>query len=366
MKWEDYIMKEGAAHEQFWGDRLQKTRNLLYVVASGFDPRMCDGAESIMKKGGDGRRDCRLVKFYKADDPTAASYSGLVEANTRKLLRLFSQQQIQTVELAPGPSKPADLQRRASEVIGVGDLETYTDIVVDISSMPTQIFFPLIGSVMHKLARAPSSSRGRLNLFVVVSENLDIDKAITKSGLDDEASFVYGFIGNMNLYAMESGPTIWIPLLGENRGRELELIHQKINPAETCPVLPSPSRDPKRGDRMLLEYRDMLRRIEMGPGNIIYASERNPFDVYRQIHDAVVHYDTVLGPLGTYKFVASPLSSKLMSIGALLAAYELTYEGGMKQGIALVGAAEYEFRPPGGARRPDLFTVWVSGECYER
>lgn len=366
MKWEDYIMKEGAAHERFWDDRLQKARDLLYVVAGGFDPRMCDGAESIMRKGGDGRRDCRLIKFYNADDPTAASYSGLVEDNNRKLLRLFNRQQIRTLELASRSSKPADLQRRASEAIDSEDLETYTDIVVDISSMPTQIFFPLIGSIMHRLARATPPPGRRPNLFVVVSENLDMDKAITKSGLDDEASFVYGFIGNMNLQAMESGPTIWIPVLGENRGKELELIRQKISPAETCPVVPSPSRDPKRGDRMLLEYRDMLRRIEIGPGNVIYASERNPFDVYRQIHDAVAHYDTVLKPLGTYKFVASPLSSKLMSIGALLAAYELTYERGMKQGIALVGAAEYEFRPPGGARRPDLFTVWVSGECYEQ
>lgn len=87
--------------------------------------------------------------------------------------------------------------------------------------------------------------------------------------------------------------------------------------------------------------------------------------MYRQIHDAVVHYDTVLGPLGDYRFVISPMSSKLMSIGALLAAYELTYERGIRQEIALVGASKYYFERPSGPRRPDLFTVWVSGECYE-
>lgn len=366
MRWEDYIMREGAGHERFWDGHLREERDLLYVVASGFDPRMCDGAESVMKRGGRGRRDCRLIRFYEEDDPNAASYAGLIRDNTRRLEGALGRRQIQPVKVASGANKAIDIQRRASGAIAARDLETYTDIVVDISSMQTQTFFPLLGEAMLGLARAEPSSRKRPNLFVVVSEDLGIDMAITKSGLDEEASFVHGFIGDTGLQAIESVPTVWIPLLGENRGSELELVRQRIDPDETCPVVPSPSRDPRRGDRMLLEHRELLRNTGADPRSMIYASERNPFDVYRQIHDAVVHYDTVLGPLGDYKFVISPMSSKLMSIGALLAAYELTYERGIKQGVALVGAAKYEFRQPGGERKPDLFTVWVSGECYER
>lgn len=231
--------------------------------------------------------------------------------------------------------------------------------------MQTQTFFPLLGDVLIRLARADPPSGKRPNLFVVVSEDLNIDKAITKDGLDEEASFVHGFLGSASLRTAALVPAIWIPLLGEKRGNELELVREEIKPAETCPVVPSPSLDPRRGDRMLLEHRELLRRVEADRRNMIYASERNPFDVYRQIHDAVVHYDTVLGPLGDYRFVISPMSSKLMSIGALLAAYELTYERGIRQEIALVGASKYYFDRPSGPRRPDLFTVWVSGECYE-
>lgn len=365
MRWEDYIMRGGADHERFWDDHLRAKRDLLYVVASGFDPRMCDGAESIMKKGGRGKRDCRLIRFYEENDPDAALYADLIRDNTRRLEGMLDQRQIQTVKVPSGANKPIDIQRLASGAIKDGDLEAYTDIVVDVSSMQTQTFFPLLGDVLIRLARADSPSGRQPNLFVVVSEDLGIDKAITKSGLDEEASFVHGFLGSASLRTAALVPAIWIPLLGENRGDELELVRKEIKPAETCPVVPSPSLDPRRGDRMLLEHRELLRRVEADRRSMIYASERNPFDVYRQIYDTVVHYDTVLRPLGDYRFVISPMSSKLMSIGALLAAYELTYEEDIRQEIALVGASKYYFERPSGPRRPDLFTVWVSGECYE-
>lgn len=365
MKWNDYVMKSGTRHDQFWHDYLLMKRDILYVVSSGFDPRMCDGAESIAKEGGSGRRDCRLVKFHGTSDLTSPSHEALVEDNTRKLERLFSKWRIQTIELAPRSSRDIDIQRAAASVISDDDCAAYTDIIVDVSSMPTQIFFPLLGRIVHRLSGGALPGGCDTNLFVIVSENTDIDRSITKIGLDEEASFVYGFFGDMDLQARESGPSIWIPVLGENRADEIERLHQKIGPAETCPVIPSPSRDPRRGDTMLLEYRKLLRRIGIDPRNMIYASEYNPFDVYRQIHDAIVHYDKALKPMGAYRFAISPLSSKLMSIGAFLAAYELTYERGIRQGIGLVGAAGYKFDVSNGTRETNLFTMWVHGDCYE-
>ena len=365
MKWSDYVMKSGPWHDRFWSDHLRAKRDILYVVASGFDPRMCDGAESIAGKGGDGRRDCRLLRFFGTGDLTAMSYGKLVEDNTKRLERLFSKWKIRVVDLAPPSGRGIELQRNATCVVKDEDYAAYTDIVVDISSMPTQVFFPLLGAIMRQLSGDGPAVGRAPNLFILVSEDTAVDRAISKIGLNEEAGFVHGFTGDMALQAKESGPSIWIPVLGENRTRELERIHQKIDPAETCPVVPSPSDDPRRGDLLLLEYRDVLGRIGIDPRNMIYASEQNPFDVYRQIYDAIVHYDRVLKPLGIYRFAISPMSSKLMSVGAFLAAYELTYERDIGPGIALVGAAGYRFEATTGPRTPNLFTVWVSGECYE-
>lgn len=365
MNWNNYVMKCGLEHDRFWSKYLQGERNILYVLASGFDPRMCDGAESVTKFGGRGRRDCRLVTFHGTEDPTTFLYANLVGNNIIKLERLFGKEQIQTVLLTSERGHDIDLQRNAAGVIKDDDYQQYTDIIVDISSMPTQIFFPLLGMILQRLSQGDFSNQNRPNLFVIVSEDTNVDRAITKSGINEEANFVYGFFGDMDLQAMESGPSVWIPILGENRTDELKRLHQKIRPAETCPVIPSPSRDPKRSDTLLLEYVDILRQIGIDPRNMIYASECNPFDVYRQIRDAIVHYDKVLKPMSIYRFVVSPLSSKLMSVGGFLAAYELTYEKKIKAGIGLVGAARYKFDEPNMVRKPTLFTMWMHGDCYD-
>lgn len=364
MQWDEYVMKSGPQHDKFWSDYFLVKRDILYVVASGFDPRMCDGIESISKKGGDGRRDCRLVRFYGPSDSTALSYKHLVEDNVHNLHRLKNWR-VQAVELAPKLSRDIDIQRKAADIITDDDNTTYTDIIVDISSMPTQIFFPLLGKALQKLSENNLTGKRNPNLFVVVSEDTIIDRAINKMGLNEEAHFIYRFFGDMELQAKESGPSIWIPLLGENRADELNRLHQKIGPAETCPVIPSPSGDPRRGDAMLLEYRDMLRKIGIDPRNMIYASEQNPFDVYRQIRNTIMHYDRVLKPINVYRFAISPLSSKLMSIGAFLAAHELTHKEKIRPGIGLVSAKKYRFDGADEKRNPSLFTIWLHGDCYE-
>lgn len=365
VKWDDYVMKTGSQHDQFWNGYLLVKRDVLYVVASGFDPRMCDGAESIAKIGGEGKRDCRLVKFHSNGDSTALSYGNLIKDNLHNLDLLLKKWKVRTIELAPTLSRDIDVQRKAANIINDTDYRTYTDIIVDISSMPTQIFFPLLGKTLQKLSENNLAGKHNPNLFVIVSEDTAVDRAITKIGLNEEANFIYGFFGDMELQAKESGPSIWIPVLGENRADELNRLHQKIGPAETCPVIPSPSDDPRRGDAMLLEYRDMLREIGIDPRNMIYASEQNPFDVYRQIRNTIIHYDKVLKPIGVYRFAISPLSSKLMSIGAFLAAHELTYNEKIRPGIGIVGATGYTYDGVTRKKNPRLFTIWMHGDCYE-
>ena len=62
--------------------------------------------------------------------------------------------------------------------------------------------------------------------------------------------------------------------------------------------------------------------------------------------------------------VLSALSSKLLSLGALLAAYELK-RAGHAVGIAHVHALGYNMsNPPSRAKSGEIFEVWVTGEPY--
>jgi hypothetical protein len=117
-----------------------------------------------------------------------------------------------------------------------------------------------------------------------------------------------------------------------------------------------------------LEYRDFLfDRLRVEPRNFIYGCERNPFEVYRQIRKTVLHYRYALRPLGGCKVVLSALSTKLLSVGALLVAYELKqakYDIGISdvecQGYTIEGAAQLnQLRT-----QSELFGLWLWGECY--
>jgi len=117
---------------------------------------------------------------------------------------------------------------------------------------------------------------------------------------------------------------VWLPLLGEGQQTQLTKIYDLIIPDEISPVLPSPATNPRRADNLIQEYRDLLfDRLRIEPRNLIYVSEHNPFEVYRQLRQAILHFREALLPLGGCKTVLSALSSKLMSLGALFVAYEL-------------------------------------------
>ena len=72
-------------------------------------------------------------------------------------------------------------------------------------------------------------------------------------------------------------------------------------------------------------------------------SELNPFEVYRRLRGAVLRYSDVFGILGGCRVAISPMSSKLMSLGALLVAYELK-ACGYRVGVAHVDAQGYRLR----------------------
>ena len=137
-------------------------------------------------------------------------------------------------------------------------------------------------------------------------------------------------------------------------------------PSEICPIIPSPSINPRRGDTLLLqEYRSLFfDEFKVEPRNIIYASEQNPFEAYRQLHRTIFQYSTALNVLGGCNAFISPLSSKLLSIGSLLAAYEIKQD--FPVGIVHVESRGYQMLTVEEKDNDsELFSLWLAGECYE-
>ena len=179
----------------------------------------------------------------------------------------------------------------AQEFSSSAEFRLYTDVVVDISALPRGLYMPLLAKLLA-LFDGESTDGEKRNLHVIVSHSPVTDGAIVEEGLEESASYLFGFAAAALESESTSGqPKIWIPILGKRQQAQLERIHTLVSPDEICPLLPSPAQDPREGDSLMIEYRELLfDQLRVEPRNIIYAAESNPFEVYRQLMRSILHY----------------------------------------------------------------------------
>ena len=94
--------------------------------------------------------------------------------------------------------------------------------------------------------------------------------------------------------------------------------------------------------------------------NIVYADEGDPLDLYRTILRLDDLRQPVFAETGGSMLVLSPLGSKVMALGALMAALERDLPVAHLEPIGY----EFEASVPERIDRPDLIHVWLEGEVY--
>lgn len=367
MRWRDYVLVRGQDLSTFWRLHCQgANRKILFIVGRGFDPRTPLGLESLVASVGTTTIDL-LGLEYVEDDTSPPPV--LVDAVTENWATLQSFISSGTKHSRPIRFKSVDGRRIAARnsanvISQAQEIAPYSDVVIDISAMPRSIYFPLVSRILYyhdqlKRANVPSP-----NIHLLVSEDPDFDSQIHELEIDETASFLHPFEGEFNREASGVNPRVWIPVLGEGRTTQFDRIYDLVKPDEVCPVLPSPSRNPRRGDDIVMEYRNLLfDQLSVDPKNAIYASEFNPFELYRQIRRAALHYHEVLALIGGCRVAFSPLCSKLMSLGILLAAYEMKSTEILKAGIAHIECQSYEL-PETVELQVEQVGLWIAGECY--
>lgn len=366
-RWDHYFLRRSNECSAFWKDYLTTpNRQLLFVLGLGFDPRMCFGLQMLMNASPGCVKECLLIEYDEGKNSPSHQYKDLVKKNLDNLSGLMDKAgviQKAQVSMWSTDRRRRIGSRRASDAIQASTIKRFTDIILDISSMPRGIYFPVIAKILY-LLDTTNGVCPSVNLHVIVPEQMSLDRSIQEEGIDDDASYMHGFTSDLVQESTASVPRIWIPVLGEGKEAQLTRLYDHVRPDEICPVLPSPSVNPRRADDLVVEYRELLfDRLRVEPPNFIYASEWNPFEVYRQIYRTIERYNDALEALGKCKVVVSALSSKLLSVGALLAAYEAKRKGFMV-GISHVETHGYKIQGAIGSYDPELFTLWVAGECY--
>ena len=358
MKWRDYCLTRGDdAFTELWRDR-GRTRTLV-VIGGDFDPRAVRALSAIAE----GRPADLDIVYLELDSDAADGRAVQIAADN---LAEMQQAMRSTATLTNHPY-PAAANRRSAGILlsrtfhEAGYLDSHDEAVIDISGLPRSVYFPLVEGVLQLADRGEWQG----DLHVVVCDNPQADASIVTEGAETTAS-LGGFPGTpRRIDSTDQTPalTVWVPILGEGRIEQLEAVWSAISPDEVMPVLPFPSADPRRADNLLLEYREFLfDAVNVEPRNFMHADESNPFDLYRSLvllHD---HYQEALQELAGARFVLSTHSSKLLSVGALLAGHELRMEiqhaSPTRSGLS-ADADIHEMRT-GGA----LYDIWLTGEPY--
>jgi len=367
MRWDPYSLTPDEEFDVFWRRRIaERSRRVLLVLGKGFDVRALETARRI--RALTENVTVWLLAFHNGQEDSQAR-SARTKANADGLTKLFDPASIIEIEIDLGGISvtPAASQNTQSAIGGAGSPTGFDDVIVDISAMPRMVAMTTVAVLLRRLDQEHAGGGRNVNLHVTTAESVNADLGASHGSLRDQASFVRGFSGQLDAEATRHLPHVWFPVLGEAQHARLELIHQRVRPDEICPVVPFPSREPRRGDEIVYEHREMLfDTFQVEPRNILLACEYNPFEAYKQLFEAMDRYRRALNMLGGCKAFVSPLSSKLLSIAALLACYDHLFGNvpgtRLMVGIPYVETALYADPEQEKDEPFRLFSMWIRGE----
>ena len=366
LRWESYVLVPDNEFENFCTDYFDQQRKILFIMGKGFDVRMNFALKKLISSPVKSEIDCLIIDYDEGTNSPSHEYDERIQLNIKEL-NSFSLNKRDEIEIESWVNREG--QKRyfgdrdiVNKIIG-HNTDPYSDIIIDISAIPRSLYFPLIGALLKK-----TDQENRIkskNLFVTVTENTNIDKLINERDADEDIRYIHGYSGGSNSMADEK-PLIYFPILGEKKINDLKKLYTQLNPKEVCPILPFPSKNPRRSDALIMEYHESLfDELQVEPQNIIYVPEQNPFEVYRILSKAIDNYNKSLDVFGGCKVVLTAFSSKLLTLGVLMTAIE----NKKNVGVANLQSRGYKINDVSSldnySSGNEVFLIWLNGEAYE-
>lgn len=351
-RWENCIAHRGTEAEtflaKFFGERR---RSVLLVGGAGFDPRALEVARRLAAASG--KRLKAIFLRERRPDPRKA-FLEIANHNVQNLLKTVEGARVVDVQIFA-----SDLAviggREAARLAGEVDLHSLTDVVVDASALSRGVVFPLVRVLLERVPEV-------CNLHLVVTHEPKTDEAIVTVGCERPTT-IHGFKGTLGQESFANAAVLWLPQLVLGQVSVLRQIYNAIQPSphDVCPILPFPAVDQRAVDSLLIEYRVELGAWEVDPRDVVYADESDPLDLYRTILRMDSARKRIFQETGGSQIVLSPVGSKVLSFGALMAAIERDFP------VIYVEAVDYEIdehRVGSEAARGEIVHLWLKGEAY--
>ncbi|WP_347302141.1 hypothetical protein V5740_08955 [Croceibacterium sp. TMG7-5b_MA50] len=341
----------GAFVRDYFADQ---GRRCLLVAAAGFDPRSQVIAKMLSETLGD-----RLGALFIREERGRpdANLIADADANEEALAAIVPNYRVERINIF-GDDGAAIGGSNVAAMLSKTEVDpATTDVVLDMSALSIGIGFPVA-----KLLLLDCEAAANRAFHILIVSNPELDDRISSEPAE-RAMPVKGFSGQGSLSQTLNPARIWIPQLARGRKAALTNISLQVGDCyKVCPVLPFPARDPRRADALVGEYEnELVNEWQVDPRDLVYVSERNPLDSYRTISTLKERYDRTVE--GTYEplVILSPIGSKVMAAGALMAAIEHDLA------VQYIETARYEF--DGADRREDdpkdmIVHVLLSGPAY--
>jgi hypothetical protein len=281
----------------------------------------------------------------QADDNEAAMRM-LLHAPIVRGVRVFD-----AVDNAPvGGQRTIDLLRQLDWPDGI------TDVVLDMSALSTGVAFPAASYLLQYCEALPG-----LSFHIMISSNPELDSQIIGEPYATP-SMVRGFAGEGPAGVLPVA-RIWLPQLAAGRTSTLEkILAAQESPYKICPILPFPARNPRRADDLLAEFRPFLDERAIDARDFIYVSERNPLDSFRKLSMLKERYDRTMKDVYQPELLLSPVGSKVMAVGAMMAALKHDLP------VQHVENIRYEYDPQrsteAGEPKDLSVHIWLHGPIY--
>lgn len=348
-RWSYCYTAKGDRLRSFVVSHFSSAKTVLLIGGAGFDQR-ATAVAGLFSGNSNAKVDSLLFREERPNPPE--KLLAQAERNLELMRVLVSDLEVVPIRIFSVDGNTVTGGRLAVTALNARETKilTYTDVVLDFSAISIGVSFP----VAKYLLQLAESSMGALSLHMIVASCPEYDDCITAVA-GDVVTSVHGFRGNVELAGAQPA-RLWLPQLKLGQQMTLTRIHDNIDPDDICPILPFPAVNPRMGDALLEAYSDNLKTWEVDPRDVIYASEGDPLDVYRTIVRICVERDDVFSN-GESLIILSPIGSKIVGIGSLMAALERNLS------IRYVEAESYEVRDHViQADLPtEIVSIWVIG-----
>ncbi len=351
LKWEKCVVQRDDEVLSFIKEFLcEPHRRALLIAGAGFDPRTTRICELL---SADLHEKLQAV-FLREERPNADSeLRGRAEENLQAMLRLVPKSPVFSIEIFATDNAVIG-GREAVKAVAQNPLDDFTDIILDCSALSRGVTFPIVKLLLERATRK--------NVHLFVADEPTTDEDILPIAWE-QASSIHGFRGNLGPASEFKPARLWLPQLVRGQNVALDLIYKMIQPHDVCPILPFPASDPRLPDRLIEAYAvEMESGWKVDPRNIVYAHERSPLDLYRAIMRIDDARKVIFQGIGS-QIVLSPIGSKLLSMGALLAALERDFPVLYVEAVAY--KVDFDKLNQRRLEPGSLVHMWLEGEAYE-